>query len=236
MAPSTSKPLRLLALLACAATASAAAAAPNAPKPAPALVRSPGEQPIDLDAASFSVDYKTNTTIFNDVIISQGETRVQAERARATGLNFANSKWTFEGKVRIDAEGRGNLRSDSAVVEFRDDHIAKATVTGKPADFEGTRAGSDQVARGHADQIVYDVSDGTVRLTDDAWLSDGQSQISGPVLVYSIRAQKVQAITTPGGTERVHITIALRTPPGTDKEPAKPVTPDAGKPAATPQP
>ena len=40
--------------------------------------------------------------------------------------------------------------------------------------------------------------DGTVRLTDDAWLSDGQNEISGPLLVYNIRAQRVQAATAAG--------------------------------------
>ena len=128
--------------------------------------------------------------------------RIQSDRAHATGLNFANSKWDFEGNVRIDAEQRGNLRSDSAVVEFRDNHILRATVTGKPANFEQKRIGSEQMARGHADKILYDVSDGTVRLTEDAWLSDGQSEISGPVLVYNIRAQKVQADTTPDDGQR----------------------------------
>jgi lipopolysaccharide transport protein LptA len=230
MARSITRAATLVGLLAWAAATAAPTTTPVAP------AQRAGEQPINLDAASSEVDYKTNTVVFSDVTISQGETRVQAEHARATGLNFANSKWTFEGKVRIDAEARGNLRSDSAVVEFRDNHISKATVNGKPAEFEQKRAGSEQVARGHADQIVYDVGEGTVRLTEDAWLSDGQSQISGPLLVYNIRGEKVQAVTTPGTDQRVHITITPRTAPPAGKDPGKPPGPDAGKPPATPQP
>jgi lipopolysaccharide transport protein LptA len=153
--------------------------------------------PVSVDAASSEVDYKTNTVVFRNVVISQGAMRVQAEHARATGLNFANSRWDFEGNVRIDAEQRGNLRSDQAVVEFRDNHIARATITGKPAEFEQKRA-NDQIARGHADEILYDVNDGTVRLTEDAWLSDGQNEISGPLLVYNIRQQQIQALTPSG--------------------------------------
>src|SRR5256885_6916945 len=118
-------------LLLAAALAGGAAAAP-APPPAPP----PTPQPINLDAASTEVDGRTNTLVFSDVVISQGATRVQAEHAHATGLNFANSRWTFEGKVRIDAEQHGNLRSDQAVVEFRDNRIARATVTGKPAELD----------------------------------------------------------------------------------------------------
>jgi lipopolysaccharide transport protein LptA len=202
--------------------------------------------PVSVDAASSEVDYKTNTVVFTNVIITQGTMRVQADHARATGLNFANSRWNFEGNVRIDGEQRGNLRSDQAVVEFRDNHIARATITGKPAEFEQKRANSDQVARGHADEILYDVNDGTVRLTDDAWLSDGQTEISGPLLVYNIRQQQIQAAAAPnaaaGGDQRVHISIAPHTAAATGKpEAARPdsAKPDTAKPEVskpTPQP
>jgi lipopolysaccharide transport protein LptA len=172
-----------------------------------------GGQPVSVDAAASEIDMRTNTLVFRNVVISQGNMRVQADHARATGLNFANSKWNFEGNVHIDAEQRGNLRSDQAVVEFKDNHIARATITGKPAEFEQKRANSDSVARGHADEILYDVGEGTVRLTNDAWLCDGQNQISGPLLVYNIREQQIQAATAPdaaggGADQRVHISIA----------------------------
>jgi len=228
MARSCLKALRLLpgALGACAALA-----LPPAPTatPAPAAAPLPSlsgsrQLPIKLDAASSDVDYKTHTYTFEKVVISQGTMRVQADHARATGLDFANSHWTFDGHVHIDAEPRGNLRSDQAVVEFKDNRIARATVTGKPAEFEQRRAESQQLARGHADEIVYDVNDGTVRLTNDAWLSDGQNEISGPLLVYNINQQRVQAGSEAGTGEHVHITIAPQSAPsGKGKsEPGKP--------------
>ena len=40
---------------------------------------------------------------------------------------------------------------------FKDNLIARATVVGKPAEFEQKRVDSDQMARGHAGKIVYDV-------------------------------------------------------------------------------
>jgi lipopolysaccharide transport protein LptA len=234
MASIDTRLLLVLALLAGGALGPASAqTAP--PKPFSAPLQA-GDQPINLDAASSEVDYKTNTVAFKDVVISQGAMRVQSDRARATGLNFANSKWTFEGNVRIDAEQRGNLRSDSAVVEFKDNHILRATVTGKPANFEQKRVGSEQMARGHADQIVYDVNAGTVRLTDDAWLCDGQSEISGPLLVYDIRGQRVQASATPGTDERVRITIQPNGSISTEKGPTKTTkcAPAGATPAPTP--
>lgn len=204
----------------------AAAAAASAVLPARQL-------PITVDAASSEVDYRTNTVVFSHVVISQGAMRVQADHAHASGLNFANSRWTFEGHVRIDAEPRGSLRSDEAIVEFRDNHIARATATGKPAEFEQPRAESQQVARGHADEIVYDVNEGTVRLANNAWLSDGTNEISGPLLVYNIRAQRVQAATQPGSDQRVHITI---TPQSVPAAPAGKTRNDSGKTPPPPNP
>ncbi|HEV2287262.1 MAG TPA: lipopolysaccharide transport periplasmic protein LptA [Steroidobacteraceae bacterium] len=197
--------------------------------------------PVQLEAAGGSeVDFQTREVVLKKVVISQGTMRISAERARATGLDFANSRWNFEGNVHIDAEQRGNLHSDQAVVEFKDNHIARATITGKPAEFEQKRA-NDQIARGHADEILYDVNDGTVRLTNDAWLSDGQNEISGPVLVYNIREQRVQAAAGPddaaGSEQRVHISIAPHPGAGGKSEAPKPdgAKPEAVRPPSAPE-
>jgi lipopolysaccharide transport protein LptA len=161
---------------------------------------------LPIDIASSKVDYKGDTVDFQNVTITQGATRVQADRAHATGLdNFDNSRWTFEGNVRINGEQHGSLKSDAAVVEFRNNYISKATVTGNPAEFEQKRTDTDEVARGHAREIVYNVSDGTVRLSDDAWIWDGHNALSAPELVYNIREQHVQAAAQPGN--QVHLTI-----------------------------
>src|SRR5215469_4080734 len=193
---------------------------------------------IDLDAKSQQLDYKTNTVIFHNIVVSQGATRVRADYARATGLNFTNSRWTFQGNVQIDAPPRGSLRSDQATVEFRDNQIAGATITGKPAQFEQQRAGDLGMEEGHADQIVYDVSHGTVLLSKDAWISDGHDEMSAPSISYSIREQKVLA-TSSGATQGVHITISPQSlpkqgAPQQNKGAAPPPTSSTPPPAQTP--
>jgi lipopolysaccharide export system protein LptA len=102
------------------------------------------------------------------------------------------------------------------VVEFRDNRIIRATVNGTPAQFEQKRDGAENPARGRARQIVYEVEAGTVRFANDAWLSNGANEISGPLLVYNIRQEKVQATTAPDGSQRVQITIK----PGQGGKPA----------------
>jgi lipopolysaccharide transport protein LptA len=208
------------------------AAAP--PAKAPLLPGAPSSQlPITIDAASASVDLKTNTLEYTQVTITQGPTRIQADRAHASGLNFANSRWTFDGHVRIDTEPSGNLRADQAVVEFKDNRLVRATITGKPATFEQQRVGTQQIARGRADEIVYDVIDGTVRLSSNAWLSDGQNEISGPLLVYNIPGQRVQAAASPGSSDRVHIVIEPQNAPGKGKSDSSKAPPN---PPPTPHP
>src|ERR1700761_5978149 len=161
---------------------------------------------LPIDVSSSSVDYRGDTVVFKDVVITQGDTRVSADHAHASGLeNFDNSHWTFEGNVRINGEQQGSLRSDQAVVEFRNKTIAKATATGTPAEFEQKRADTNEIAHGHAREIIYNVADGTVRLSNDAWVSDGHNQLSGDQLTYSIREQRLQAEASPDG--RVHFEI-----------------------------
>lgn len=241
--------LLCLALAPSAAAAAAPAAAPPGSVRAAAQPPPAGsQQKINLEAASQELDYKTNTVVFRNIVVSQGATRVRADYARATGLNFTNSRWTFRGNVQIDAPPRGSLRSDQATVQFRDNRIAGATITGSPAQFEQQRADGLGMEKGHAGQIVYDVSQGTVLLTDDAWISDGRSEMSAPSISYSIRQQKVLASSS-GASQGVHITITPQAapkrgpprdgkgaaPPRASSAPAEPARPPgAGTPAAPP--
>ena len=172
----------------------------------PAPSKDARKQPINV--TSSKVDYKGDTVIFQDVVITQGDTRVQADRAHAVGLdNFDNSRWTFEGNVRITGEQHGSLKSDLAVVEFKNKYIAKATATGNPAEFEQKRTDIDEVAKGRAHEIVYNVSDGTVRLSNDAWVFDGRNAMSADQIVYSIREQHLQGTANANNGGPVRITI-----------------------------
>jgi lipopolysaccharide transport protein LptA len=164
-----------------------------------------------------------------DVTITYGKMTVRADRALATARDFKNSRWTFAGNVRINADPRGNLRSDEAVVEFEDNQLKRATATGAPAEFDQKRTDSDVVARGHANQIVYEVAAGTVRLSNDAWITDGKNDdIRGPVIVYSLREEHVEATTSPGTESRVHVTIAPNEAPKVDGAGTNKPKPTAG--------
>ncbi|HEX4269246.1 MAG TPA: lipopolysaccharide transport periplasmic protein LptA [Steroidobacteraceae bacterium] len=203
----------------------------GAAAPAQPLLINP-QQPYNFDAASCDTNYKTHAMLCKTVVLSQGSTVVRADQARAICMSCQDSRWTFQGNVRIDAQPRGNLRSDQAIVELHDNRIVRATANGNPAEFEQQRADDLGMEKGHADQIVYDVSQGTVVLTNDAWVSDGHNEMSAPSISYSIREQKVLA-NSPGASQGVHIVI---TPQSAPKQHSPHQSPQQNKGAAPPAP
>ena len=185
--------------------------APDAPpaKPAAAATGLPpgnSEMPINLEAASSDFDYKNNSLVFRRIHLTQGGLDVTAQQASATGLEFENSEWRLQGDVRITVPG-GNLQSSEARVQFRNNAIVRASIKGEPAQFEQQLRENTQVARGRASAIEYNVQESTVRLTGDAWLSDGQNEIRGNTLVYDIGRERVQANPNESDPGGVRITI-----------------------------
>src|SRR6267142_1181043 len=171
------------------------------------------QQAISLDAQSSELDYKNNNLIFRKVRITQGDMSVAADQAQATGLDFENSRWVFRGNVKITMDD-GQLTSDEAEITFAKKLLSKALVSGNPAAFEQRIAKTGKLARGHADNIDYDVAKGVVHLSKNAWLSDGQNEIRGESLKYNVLAQSIVAEGPEQDSQRVHIII---TPPANPK-------------------
>ena len=144
--------------------------------------------PIELKADSQDFDYRNGVLKFETVTITQGEIRITADNAVASGLDFEDSTWKFSGTVRISMP-QAALASDTASVRFAGGEVAAATVTGAPATFEQRRG--DRPAQGRANRIDYDLQRGTVELDGEAWLSDGKTEMTGGKLVYSTANQRV---------------------------------------------
>jgi lipopolysaccharide transport protein LptA len=173
----------------------------------------PVQQAIALDAQSSELDLRNNNVVFRKVHIAQGAMTVSADQGQATkqatGLDFDNSLWVFRGNVKITMED-GLLTSDDAEINFARKALSKAVVNGKPAAFEQRVAKTGKVAHGRADTIDYDAGKGVVRLSKNAWLSDGSTEIRGETLRYNVVAQSIIAEGSEQGSQRVHIII---TPP-----------------------
>jgi lipopolysaccharide transport protein LptA len=166
---------------------------------------------IALDAQSSELDLKSNNMFFRKVRIAQGPMSVTADQGQATqeALKFENSLWVFRGNVKIAMEN-GLLTADEAQIDFIKKLLAKAVAHGKPAEFEQKIEKTGKVAHGHADTIDYDAAKGLVKLTKNAWLSDGQNEVHGESFVYNVLNQSIVADAAEQGSQRVHIII---TPP-----------------------
>lgn len=204
MAASNLKVLALLArVLALLALTMPASQVLSKPKPA--------QEAIALDAQSFEMDLRNNNIVYHKVRIAQGATVVSADIGSATkqaaGPNFDNSLWIFRGNVKITMDD-GELTSDDAEINFAKKTLAKAVVNGNQAAFEQRVEKTGKVAHGRADTIDYDAHKGVVRLSKNAWLSDGQTEIRGESLKYDVLAQSIVAESSEQGSQRVHIIIA----------------------------
>ncbi len=168
--------------------------------------------PISFTSTRLEMDVPAQRAVLREnVVVTQGDLRVTADRADVTGFNRPNSRWTLTGNVHLTSELRGKLQSDEAVIEIRDSQVQSVVATGHPAQFEQTSSTTGILARGHADMIEYMVAADTVRLTMDAFLKYGDNQqMAAPEVVYDIRAQKIMAAGTGRPGERVHITTVPR--------------------------
>jgi lipopolysaccharide transport protein LptA len=209
----------------------AASAALGAPARDASPLQLSDAQPIQLEARSTDFDYKNNTLVFHGVRIAQGGLAIEAEDGTATGLDFKESRWLFKGNVRITMPD-GSLAADEARIAFSANLVASAEITGSPARFEQKR--DKGIARGRARRIEYQPAAGTVRLTEDAWLSDGNNEISGQTLVYHMRDQRVLANPDEQGSQPVRIIINPKKPES-KPEPKSDAKPEP-KPDAKPNP
>ena len=183
--------LRLAALL----LASWAAAAQQATEPLP----------ISLDADSSSFDRRSNTVSFEGLRITQGALGIEADKARATGLDFGNSQWRFSGNVRITIES-AKILSNSAELKFLDHQLLSAALRGEPAQFEDVAQETGEPILGYANLFEYDTAQGTIRMTDQAFLSEGPNEISGCDLLYDLGRETITASSSECG-EPVRMTI-----------------------------
>lgn len=167
--------------------------------------------PISLDADSSDFDRQRNRVVFTGLRISQGPLQISADRAQASQIDFENSQWEFDGNVRIELEN-AELRASTATLTFLGFRLTRAVAVGSPAEFEDSGTASNRMIRGRAGQLEYDLTNGVIRLSEGAWLSEGGNEITGATLLYNVPDERILA-EGEGEGDRVRITIV---PPASD--------------------
>lgn len=169
--------------------------------------------PIVLDATSSSLDRKTGTVVFRGLRITQGGLAIEADEARASGLNFEKSEWRFSGNVRITIDS-ATIEADTAEIKFEAHELVLAELRGNPAVFEDFSVTRDEPLSGGANRLYYDNIGRTLQMSDDTWFNEGPNEIKGCDLLYDFAQERVTFGSLDCG-ERVQITIV---PPTEDTD------------------
>ncbi len=161
--------------------------------------------PISLDADSTDYDGKSSMLMFRGLKLSQGTISVQADEGLASKLDFQDSVWRFKGNVIIDVDN-GHIECDTADLQFSDHQLRIAIISGSPATFELKRPGSGESTYAEAGHLQYDIDAGVIEFSDDASITEGGNRISSSFLVYNIREQRINALSSGDGDSKVKIT------------------------------
>ncbi len=152
--------------------------------------------PITLDADSSEFDRRGEKLIFRGLRITQGKLGIAADLGEVAKLDFNNSEWTFTGNVIIDID-TARVYCDSADLVFRDHELRQALLRGSPARFEQRSGDDGSLTEGRAGVMDYDLSNGQIRFSDSAWLSNRANEISSARITYDIATEKISADSDP---------------------------------------
>lgn len=185
--------------------------------------------PVIIDADRTDYDGKTSMLQFTGLRLTQGSIGIQADVAHASRMDFDDSVWRFSGNVVFDVN-EGHITCEAADLRFSDFQLLEARIVGSPATFRFKRAGNEESTYAEAGTLDYNVSNGIIRFSGGATITEGGNQISSDSLVYNIREQRINAASTGSGDDRVTVTY---TPPpsGKDALPAPGTTGDGPTPA-----
>ncbi len=177
-------------------------------------------QTISLEATTTSIDRASNMFSIEGVRITQGDLRIEADLATASGLDFAASEWEFSGNVTIAIES-AVIAAESAVFSFDSHELVMGELLGNPVTFEATQPQREERVRGTSSRVHYDNVAGTVRMEGDAALIVGPNEIRGCDLIYDLTQEQVASGTSDCG-EPFRILIE----PPAEEESSEPDSPE----------
>ena len=125
-----------------------------------------------------------------------------AEISDATGVSV------YMGNVEI-AQGDTLLTGEKVVVEVTGQKVRKITSGGNPATFRQTKE-DGEVVYAEAKNMVYEVNDNKITLTNNARLTEADNTLSGDRIVFYTDTETISAESS-GGSDRVNITIFPKT-------------------------
>ncbi len=152
------------------------------------------DEPEELVLTSGPLTFNRQTNLFEAeaVRITQGNLSIEADHVLATAIDFTEqSEWRFTG-VKITV-GTAVMEAGSAVFTFDDERLSRGELTGAPVTFSDFDQVRQTPIQGRAQQMSYDYVARKLRLTGDAWVRRGQTEMTGCDLDYDFAAAERDA-------------------------------------------
>jgi len=144
-----------------------------------------------LDSQSLSFDGQRQLFELHAPQITQGNLRIRADDALATGVDFnARSVWTFTGNVQIMVETT-QIEAASARFTFEQKRLSRGELEGSPVTFTDVDPAQQMTVTGQAQKMSYDSIARTIRLTDTARMQRDNVEFQGCDLIYDFGAERV---------------------------------------------
>ena len=161
--------------------------------------------PLDMSSKELTFDAKTNLFHAIEPRIKQGGMSIEADEASATNADFKeHSEWRFTGHVRINVDS-ALLQADHAVFTFEAKQLTHAELQGNPASVTDHNTAHQEPIRGGADKLDYDYEAHTLRLSGQAWINKGRTEIQGCDLIYDFNDERVTS-----GSSDCGVRISIR--------------------------
>jgi lipopolysaccharide transport protein LptA len=145
---------------------------------------------IVFESGPLAFNGQTNLFEIEAPRIRQGDLRIAAGRAVASGIEFDESnEWRFSDKVRIEV-GTAVIEADSAVFTFADEQLAHGVLDGSTS-FSDVDPETQARITGRAQKMSYDYVARTLRMIGDVWMQKGKTQMQGCDIVYDFATERV---------------------------------------------
>ena len=179
-----------------------------------------GEELV-FQSESLTFDRQSNLIQARGPRITQGDLRIRADEALATGIEFDKpSEWRFTGNVRLEV-GTTVIEADKSVFMFDNQQLSRGELEGAPVSFTDVDEGTKRSVTGRAQKMSYDYVGRTMRMTGSpAYVQKNNIEMQGCDLIYDFADGGM----TSGSTECADL-FRLRVLPETEERAAAPDPP-----------
>jgi lipopolysaccharide transport protein LptA len=149
------------------------------------------DEELQFASQSLTLDRQTNMMRAQGPRITQGNLRIVADDALATGFEFEEAgEFRLTGNVRIEID-TAVMEADSAVFTFAGGQLTRGELEGGPVSFSDYDQADRTSITGRAGRMSYDYRARTLRMTDDASVRLDNREILGCDLIYDFAAERV---------------------------------------------